>query len=67
MSPLHMKNAYEMKKRMSDGKLKVWGGGYQKNNTLGTYLHTHFAGDYQMAKRFVQRMRDYRMANEALE
>ena len=62
-----MRNAYEMKKRMSDGKLKVWGGGYQKNNTLGTYLHTHFAGDYQIAKQFVQRLRDYRMANEALE
>ncbi len=53
-------NAYEMKKQMSDGKIKIWGGGYQKNNTLGTYLHTHFAGDYDMAQRFVTMMEDFR-------
>lgn len=51
---------YHMQKKMSDGTLKTWQGGYRKQNTLGTYLHTHFAGDYQMAIRFIQKMEEYR-------
>lgn len=51
---------YDMQKKMSDGTLKKWQGGYCKKNTLGTYLHTHFAGDYRMAIRFIQKMEEYR-------
>lgn len=51
---------YRMEKKMTDGTIKRWGGGYQKGNTLGTYLHTHFAGDYEMALHFIRKMEEYR-------
>lgn len=51
---------YRMEKKMTDGSIKRWGGGYQQGNTLGTYLHTHFAGDYEMALHFIRRMEEYR-------
>lgn len=53
-------NAYDMEKNMSDGSVKKWNGGFIKNNTLGTYLHTHFAGNYDMAINFIQKMEEYR-------
>lgn len=51
---------YEMEKTMSDGLLKKWNGGFKSNNTFGTYLHTHFAGNYQLALNFVKNMEEYR-------
>ncbi|MDO5096801.1 MAG: cobyrinate a,c-diamide synthase [Peptostreptococcaceae bacterium] len=51
---------YDMQKQMTDGSVKKWLGGYQSGNTMGTYLHTHFAGNYEAALRFVERMKEYR-------
>lgn len=50
----------DMQKTLSDGTLKTWVGGYQKENSFGSYLHTHFAGDYGLALEFVQSMERYR-------
>lgn len=54
-----MDNAYEMYKKMSNGEEKYWGGGYSSGNTLGTYLHTHFCGDYDIARNFIESMENY--------
>lgn len=51
---------YTMQKTLSDGSLKKWNGGYRKNNTFGTYLHTHFAGNYKIALNFIKNMEEYR-------
>ncbi|MGB5823635.1 MAG: cobyrinate a,c-diamide synthase [Proteocatella sp.] len=55
-----MENAYEMYKKMSNGQEKFWSGGFASGNTLGTYLHTHFCGDYDIAKNFIQNMELYK-------
>ncbi len=55
-----LQTVYRMEKNMTNGSLKVWGGGYLVGNTLGTYLHTHFAGDYQLALRLIRKMEAYR-------
>lgn len=54
---------YSMEKTLSDGSLKKWSGGYKINNTFGTYLHTHFAGDYKIALNFIKKMEEYREKN----
>lgn len=51
---------YQMNKNLTDGTVKSWRGGYKKNNVLGTYLHTHFAGDYNLALHFISKMEEYK-------
>jgi len=53
-------NAYEMYKKMSNGDEKIWGGGFATDNTLGTYLHTHFCGDYEIPKNLIRNMELYK-------
>lgn len=49
-----------MRKNMTDGSLKTWTGGYQKNNSFGSYLHAHFGGNYSFALEFIKNMEAYR-------
>lgn len=58
------KNAYEMYKIMSNGEEKSWSGGFSIYNTLGTYLHTHFCGDYQIPQNFIDNMEIYKSKTE---
>ena len=55
-----MPQVYQMQKVMTDGSIKKWSGGYKINNTFGTYLHTHFAGNYEMALNLIKNMENYR-------
>ncbi|EJP23266.1 cobyrinic acid a,c-diamide synthase [Peptostreptococcaceae bacterium AS15] len=50
---------FDMRKTLFDKSVKKWGGGYLKNKTLATYLHTHFAND-DMAENFCQSMEKYK-------
>lgn len=54
---------YEMTKIKSDGSTERWQGGYQQNNTMASYLHTHFCSDYQIAYNFCDKMEEYRDKN----
>lgn len=54
------KNAYDMKKIMSNGEEKKWQGGYFKNKTLASYLHTHFCSDYNIAINFIKNIEAFR-------
>lgn len=54
-----LESVYHMQKKMTDGSVKKWGGGFQVNNTFGTYLHTHFAGNYDAALHFIKKMESY--------
>lgn len=56
-------SVYEMKKNMVDKTVKKWRGGYKNFNSLGTYLHTHFAGNYNMAINFIKKMEQYKKEN----
>ena len=48
-----------MSKTLYDKSVKKWTGGYLKNNTLATYLHSHFANDI-IAENFCQSMDKYK-------
>lgn len=52
-------NAYNMKKVMSTGEEKLWQGGYLKNNTLASYLHTHFCSDYTIVINFIKNIETF--------
>ena len=49
-----------MKKIMSNGEEKKWQGGYFKNKTLASYLHTHFCSDYNIAINFIKNIEAFR-------
>lgn len=54
-----------MRKNQADGSVKRWSGGYQVYQSFGSYLHTHFAGDYQHAQAFIRKMERYRMTRQS--
>ena len=45
---LNNQTIFSIKKEQIDGSEKTWTCGYQKENTLGTYAHTHFFGNMEM-------------------
>lgn len=47
------KCAYHMKKIKDDKVIDEWEGGYSKNNTLATYLHTHFYNNLDCIEKFL--------------
>ena len=47
------KCAYHMKKIKDDKVIDEWEGGYSKNNTLATYLHTHFYNNLDCIAKFL--------------
>ena len=51
--------AFDMEKILFDKSVKKWRGGYMKNNTLATYLHTHFSND-DIAENFCKSMDKYK-------
>ena len=48
---------------MSDYSIKTWAGGYRYKNTFGTYLHTHFASDYNLIYKFCSALEEYSESN----
>lgn len=54
---------YSMEKEMSDYSIKTWAGGYRYKNTFGTYLHTHFASDYNLIYKFCSALEEYSESN----
>ena len=51
---LKERQIYTIKKQQPDGSYKTWKCGYQKNNTIGTYAHTHFFGNMELLKSICQ-------------
>ena len=51
---LKEKQIYTIKKEQPDGSYKTWSCGYQKNNTIGTYAHTHFFGNMKLLESICQ-------------
>lgn len=47
---------FQIEKQKYDGSVDSWSGGYQKRNTLASYLHTHFCSDYGLADHFCRLM-----------
>ncbi len=47
------KCAYHMQKIKADKVVDEWAGGYSKNNTLATYLHTHFYNNLNCISKFL--------------
>lgn len=45
---LNNQTIFSIKKEQIDGSEKTWACGYQKENTIGTYAHTHFFGNMKM-------------------
>lgn len=45
---------YKMEKYQDGTLLRSWEGGYSYKNVLGTYLHSHFCGDYEVAKSWIK-------------
>lgn len=50
--------AYYMRKVKDDKVIDEWDGGYSKNNTLATYLHTHFYNNLDCIANFLERGRE---------
>jgi len=50
--------AYYMRKLKSDKVVDEWEGGYSKDNTLATYLHTHFYNNLDCISNFIERGRE---------
>lgn len=50
--------AYHMKKLKDDKVVDEWEGGYSKDNTLATYLHTHFYNNLDCIANFIERGRE---------
>lgn len=44
------KAIYCLNKEQTDGSQKTWTCGYQKQNTIGTYAHTHFFGNMELLR-----------------
>ena len=42
-----------MQKIKADKVVDEWAGGYSKNNTLATYLHTHFYNNLNCISKFL--------------
>lgn len=53
-----------MQKNMTDGSVKKWGGGYLRNKSFGSYLHSHFGGNYKFALEFIKNMEQYHSSME---
>ncbi|WFD09911.1 cobyrinate a,c-diamide synthase [Tepidibacter hydrothermalis] len=49
------KCVYEVKKERDSKIIKEWMGGYQKKNTLATYLHTHFYSNLNIPINFLNK------------
>ena len=47
--------AYHMRKLKDDKVIDEWEGGYSKDNTLATYLHTHFYNNLDCIANFIER------------
>lgn len=47
--------AYKMRKERDKKIVDEWEGGYSKNNTLATYLHTHFYNNLDCIKNFLEK------------
>jgi len=47
--------AYIMKKERDKKIVDEWEGGYSKNNTLATYLHTHFYNNLDCIKNYLEK------------
>ncbi|HSQ90025.1 cobyrinate a,c-diamide synthase [Romboutsia sp.] len=47
--------AYIMRKERDKKVVDEWEGGYSKNNTLATYLHTHFYNNLNCIKNFLEK------------
>lgn len=47
--------AYHMMKLKNGKIIDSWDGGYSKNNTLATYLHTHFYNNLECIENFLER------------
>ncbi|MGL5330391.1 MAG: cobyrinate a,c-diamide synthase [Peptostreptococcaceae bacterium] len=47
--------AYIMRKERAGKIIDEWEGGYSKNNTLATYLHTHFYNNLECIENFLNR------------
>ena len=47
--------AYEIEKVRNGNVMKKWMGGYSKNNTLATYLHTHFYSNMDVVVNFLDK------------
>ena len=46
--------AYEMTKERDGVVVDTWEGGYSKNNTLATYLHTHFYNNLNCIEKYLE-------------
>jgi len=44
-----------MKKERDKKIVDEWEGGYSKNNTLATYLHTHFYNNLDCIKNYLEK------------
>jgi len=51
--------AFEFKKARTGA---IYPGGYQNGNVLASYLHMHFAGNEQGARRFIQKCSEFKQA-----
>lgn len=51
---------YRIEKKKYDGSVDRWTGGYQRNNTLASYLHLHFCSNPEIACHFCRMMEAYR-------
>ena len=47
--------AYIMRKERDKKIVDEWEGGYSKNNTLATYLHTHFYNNLDCIKNYLEK------------
>lgn len=47
--------AYTMRKEREGKVVDEWDGGYSKENTLATYLHTHFYNNLECLVNFLER------------
>lgn len=50
--------AYYMRKIKNNKVIDEWEGGYSKDNTLATYLHTHFYNNLDCIANFIERGRE---------
>lgn len=55
---LENKTIYSIAKQQYDGEKRYWDCGYLKNNTLGTYAHTHFFGNMDMLKSICAKIKE---------
>ncbi len=58
-----LKPVYSMEKELSNCSIRTWSGGYIYKNTFGTYLHTHFASDYNLIYKLCSALEEYSELN----